>query len=76
MRRAQRIAGELLHGIGGLSIPWEQHTIRVGVSIGIASIRAGMSVDEAVAAADVQSLEIVSKSGIVLRHRHCPPHEC
>ncbi len=54
LRRARRIAGELLHGIGGLSIPWEQHTIRVGVSIGIASIRAGMSVDEAVAAADVQ----------------------
>jgi diguanylate cyclase (GGDEF)-like protein/PAS domain S-box-containing protein len=54
LRRARRIAGELLHTIGGLSIPWEQHRIKVGVSIGIASINTGMSVDEAVAAADVQ----------------------
>lgn len=54
LHRARRIAGELLHTIGGLAIPWEQHRIKVGVSIGIASISTGMSVDEAVAAADVQ----------------------
>lgn len=54
LRRAQRIAGELLHAIGGIAIPWEQQRIRVGVSIGIASIQPGMSVDAAVAAADVQ----------------------
>ena len=54
LRRARRIAGELLHAIGALAIPWEQQHIRVGASIGIAAIQSGTDVDEAVAAADAQ----------------------
>lgn len=54
LRRARRIAGDLLHAIGGLEIPWEGQQLRVGASIGIASIQPGMRVDEAVASADAQ----------------------
>lgn len=54
LRHARRIAGELLVGITGQAIPWEQQRIRIGVSIGIAAIRPGMDVDGVVAAADAQ----------------------
>lgn len=53
-RRAARIGGELLHTLSNLSIPWDQHRLRIGASIGIAPLAAGMSVDQAVAAADAQ----------------------
>lgn len=53
-RRAARIGGELLHTLSSLSIPWDQHRLRIGASIGIAALAAGMSVDQAVAAADAQ----------------------
>ncbi|MBW8776675.1 MAG: PAS domain S-box protein [Stenotrophomonas sp.] len=53
-RRAARIGGELLHTLASLSIPWDQHRLRVGASIGIAPLAGGMSVDQAVAAADAQ----------------------
>jgi len=53
-RRAARIGGELLHTLSSLSIPWDQHQLRIGASIGIAPLAAGMSVDQAVAAADAQ----------------------
>ncbi|WP_312189222.1 hypothetical protein, partial [Sphingobacterium sp.] len=36
-RRAARIGGELLQTLSALSIPWDQHRLRVGASIGIAS---------------------------------------
>ncbi len=54
LRRARRIGEELLRGIHTLSIPWENQQIRVGASIGIAAIHAGMAVEEAVSAADAQ----------------------
>lgn len=53
-RRAARIAGELLVTLSSLSIPWDQQRLRIGASIGIAPLAAGMSVDQAVAAADAQ----------------------
>lgn len=53
-RRAARIGGELLHTLSNLSIPWDQHQLRIGASIGIAPLAAGMNVDQAVAAADAQ----------------------
>ncbi len=53
-RRAARIGGELLQTLAALSIPWDQHRLRVGASIGIAPLAGGMSVDQAVAAADAQ----------------------
>ncbi|WP_164280725.1 PAS domain S-box protein [Stenotrophomonas indicatrix] len=53
-RRAARIGGELLHTLANLSIPWDQHQLRIGASIGIAPLAVGMSVDQAVAAADAQ----------------------
>ncbi|MDH6329878.1 diguanylate cyclase (GGDEF)-like protein/PAS domain S-box-containing protein [Stenotrophomonas sp. 1278] len=53
-RRAARIGGELLQTLANLSIPWDQHQLRIGASIGIAPLAAGMSVDQAVAAADAQ----------------------
>ncbi|MGH8097187.1 PAS domain S-box protein [Stenotrophomonas indicatrix] len=53
-RRAARIGDELLHTLANLSIPWDQHQLRIGASIGIAPLAAGMSVDQAVAAADAQ----------------------
>ncbi|MEG0183634.1 MAG: PAS domain S-box protein [Stenotrophomonas sp.] len=53
-RRAARIGGELLHTLSNLSIPWDQSLLRVGASIGIAPLAVGMSVDQAVAAADAQ----------------------
>ncbi|MDF2483004.1 MAG: hypothetical protein K0R79_3361 [Stenotrophomonas indicatrix] len=53
-RRAARIGGDLLHTLANLSIPWDQHQLRIGASIGIAPLAAGMSVDQAVAAADAQ----------------------
>lgn len=54
LQRAARIGGDLLYGIAGLSIPWEQQYLRIGASIGIAAIQPGMDVDGAVAAADAQ----------------------
>lgn len=53
-RRAARIGGELLQTLASLSIPWDQHRLRVGASIGIAPLLGGMGVDQAVAAADAQ----------------------
>ncbi|MGG6315625.1 PAS domain S-box protein [Stenotrophomonas geniculata] len=53
-RRAARIGGELLHTLASLSIPWDQDRLHVGASIGIAPLAGGMSVDQAVAAADAQ----------------------
>jgi diguanylate cyclase len=53
-RRAARIGGELLHTLASLSIPWDQGRLRIGASIGIAPLAGGMSVDQAVAAADAQ----------------------
>lgn len=53
-RRAARIGGELLQTLASLSIPWDQHRLRVGASIGIAPLLGGMGVDHAVAAADAQ----------------------
>ena len=52
--RRARIGGELLQTLAALSIPWDQHRLRVGASIGIAPLAGGMSVDQAVAAADAQ----------------------
>lgn len=54
LKRARRIGDDLLQTIAGLGIPWEQQRIGVGASIGIAAIRSGMQVDDAVAAADAQ----------------------
>ena len=51
--RRARIGGEL-QTLAALSIPWDQHRLRVGASIGIAPLAGGMSVDQAVAAADAQ----------------------
>lgn len=53
-RRAARIGGELLQTLASLSIPWDQHRLRVGASVGIAPLLGGMGVDQAVAAADAQ----------------------
>jgi len=54
LKRARRIASDLLDAMRALSIPWEQQRLQVGASIGIAAIGGGMSVDAAVAAADAQ----------------------
>ncbi len=54
LKRARRIGDDLLQTIAGLGIPWEQQRIGIGVSIGIAAIRPGMQVADAVAAADTQ----------------------
>ena len=43
-----------LHTLAALSIPWDQDRLRIGASIGIAPLAGGMSVDQAVAAADAQ----------------------
>lgn len=53
-RRAARIGRELLHTLAALSIPWDSARLRIGASIGIAPLEAGMTVDEAVASADAQ----------------------
>lgn len=52
--RARRIGEELLHAVSTLAVPWEGQVIRIGCSIGIAAITAGMGVEDAVAAADTQ----------------------
>lgn len=54
LRRARRIASDLLQSVRTLSVPWSVDRLQVGTSIGIAAIHGGMSVDEAVAAADAQ----------------------
>lgn len=54
LKRARRIASDLLEAMRGLSIPWDQRRLSVGASIGIAPLSGGMSVDDAVAAADAQ----------------------
>jgi diguanylate cyclase (GGDEF)-like protein/PAS domain S-box-containing protein len=54
LKRARRIASDLLEAMRGLSIPWDQRRLSVGASIGIAPLFGGMSVDDAVAAADAQ----------------------
>ncbi|MET4678654.1 diguanylate cyclase (GGDEF)-like protein/PAS domain S-box-containing protein [Stenotrophomonas rhizophila] len=54
LKRARRIAIDLLEAMRGLSIPWDQRRLSVGASIGIAPLFGGMSVDDAVAAADAQ----------------------
>ncbi|WMJ69612.1 PAS domain S-box protein [Stenotrophomonas sp. 24(2023)] len=54
LSRASRIANELVRTLQALVIPWQAQDLRVGASIGIAAITAGMSVDQAVAAADAQ----------------------
>jgi diguanylate cyclase (GGDEF)-like protein/PAS domain S-box-containing protein len=54
LKRARRIASDLLGAMRGLSIPWDQRRLSVGASIGIAPLSGGMSVDDAVAAADAQ----------------------
>jgi len=54
LRRARRIASDLLESVRTLSVPWSANRLQVGTSIGIAAIHGGMSVDEAVAAADAQ----------------------
>ncbi|WP_416058604.1 PAS domain S-box protein [Stenotrophomonas maltophilia] len=53
-RRAARIGRELLQTLAALSIPWDKDRLRIGASIGIAPLATGMTVDEAVAAADAQ----------------------
>ncbi|WP_313204851.1 diguanylate cyclase, partial [Stenotrophomonas sp.] len=52
--RAARIGRELLQTLAALSIPWDTARLRIGASIGIAPLEAGMTVDEAVASADAQ----------------------
>ncbi len=54
LKRARRIASDLLESLRGLSIPWDLQRLNVGASIGIARIGGSMSVDDAVAAADAQ----------------------
>jgi diguanylate cyclase (GGDEF)-like protein/PAS domain S-box-containing protein len=54
LKRARRIAIDLLEAMRGFSIPWDQRRLSVGASIGIAPLFGGMSVDDAVAAADAQ----------------------
>ena len=54
LKRARRIASDLLDAVHGLSIPWDLKRLGVGASIGIAAIGGSMSVDDAVAAADAQ----------------------
>jgi diguanylate cyclase (GGDEF)-like protein/PAS domain S-box-containing protein len=54
LRRARRIASDLLESVRNLSVPWSVDRLVVGTSIGIAAISGGMSVDAAVAAADAQ----------------------
>jgi diguanylate cyclase (GGDEF)-like protein/PAS domain S-box-containing protein len=54
LKRARRIASDLLESLRGLSIPWDLQRLKVGASIGIARIGGSMSVDDAVAAADAQ----------------------
>ncbi|MEG2805892.1 PAS domain S-box protein [Stenotrophomonas sp.] len=54
LKRARRIASDLLESVRGLTIPWDLQRLSVGASIGIAAIGGSMSVDAAVAAADAQ----------------------
>ncbi|PAK93685.1 diguanylate cyclase [Stenotrophomonas rhizophila] len=54
LRRARRIASDLLESVRTLSVPWGAGRLVVGTSIGIAAIGGHMSVDAAVAAADAQ----------------------
>ncbi|WP_411851290.1 PAS domain S-box protein [Stenotrophomonas sp. LGBM10] len=54
LKRARRIASDLLDTVRALSIPWDRERLVVGASIGIAALSGGMSVDDAVAAADAQ----------------------
>lgn len=54
LKRARRIASDLLDSVRILTIPWDLQRLSVGASIGIAAIGGGMSVDDAVAAADAQ----------------------
>jgi diguanylate cyclase (GGDEF)-like protein/PAS domain S-box-containing protein len=54
LKRARRIASDLLESVRSLTIPWDLQRLSVGASIGIAAIGGNMSVDSAVAAADAQ----------------------
>ncbi|MNV07928.1 putative diguanylate cyclase YegE [compost metagenome] len=54
LKRARRIATDLLELVRGLTIPWDLQRLSVGASIGIAAIGGSMSVDSAVSAADAQ----------------------
>jgi len=54
LKRARRIASDLLESVRTLTIPWDLQRLSVGASIGIAAIGGNMSVDSAVAAADAQ----------------------
>lgn len=54
LKRARRIASDLLDALRALSIPWDRQRLAVGASIGIAALGGAMSVDDAVAAADAQ----------------------
>jgi diguanylate cyclase (GGDEF)-like protein/PAS domain S-box-containing protein len=54
LKRARRIASDLLESVRTLTIPWDLQRLGVGASIGIAAIGGSMSVDDAVAAADAQ----------------------
>lgn len=54
LRRARRIASDLLESVRTLGVPWSLDRLVVGASIGIAALHGGMSVDAAVAAADAQ----------------------
>ena len=55
VRRGVRPAsGRAAAPLAALSIPWDQDRLRIGASIGIAPLAGGMSVDQAVAAADAQ----------------------
>ncbi len=54
LRRARRIGLDLLQALSLLAVPWERERLQVGASIGIAALRGGMDVDQAVAAADAQ----------------------
>jgi len=54
LKRARRIASDLLESVRSLTIPWDLQRLSVGASIGIAAICGNMSVDSAVAAADAQ----------------------
>jgi diguanylate cyclase (GGDEF)-like protein len=54
LKRARRIASDLLESVRTLTIPWDLQRLSVGASIGIAAIGGNMNVDSAVAAADAQ----------------------
>lgn len=73
LKRARRIGTDLLDALRELGIPWGAKRLHVGASIGIAAIGGGMSVDDAVAAADALCYQAKAAGKNTVRVQHLDP---